>query len=315
MEPSQLLENMVQAIRDAVTANQRHDDIALPLFDPDKNDNGAETWCRSIEKLGAEFKWSSIQQAAKAGKALRGSALTWFETWEPETERSWETLRKDLVDLYPEKKNLSEKLSRAVLYTSDSANTYCEFAREKVRLLRSTRVAFTQPQLIELVCGGITEVNVRMASLNSSVSTIPELIALFSSYEKVAKKRSSEIAIDSNQTISNNAKRFKSGNELKPRDEKTCYTCGKSGHLMARCLKNAVHSIDKESGSQYKNLQTIKTIKDICSFCKKEGHTFEKCFHRILCTVCNKMGHSSDRCFHRFQHREQDKNINISENK
>lgn len=315
MEPSQLLENMVKAIRDAITANQRHDDVALPLFDPDKNDNGAETWCRSIEKLGAEFKWSSIQQAAKAGKALRGSALAWFEVWEPETERSWEALRKDLVDLYPEKKNLSEKLTKAVLYNSDSADTYCEFAREKVRLLRSTKVAFTQQQLIELVCGGITEVNVRMASLNSSVSTIPELIALFSTYEKVAKKRSAEVALNSSQTYSNNAKKFKPNNELKSRDEKTCYTCGKSGHLMARCLKNTVNSTDKESTSQFKNLLTIKTIKEMCSFCKKEGHTFEKCFHRIPCTVCNKMGHSPDRCFHRFQHREQDKIINISETK
>lgn len=315
MDPSQLLESMVQALRDAVTANQRHDDIALPLFDPDKTDNGAETWCRSIEKLGAEFKWNSIQQAAKAGKALRGSALAWFETWEPESDRSWITLRKDLVDLYPEKKNLSEKLTKAVLYTSDSADTYCEFAREKVRLLRSTRVAFTQPQMIELVCGGITEVNVRMASLNSSVGTIPELITLFSTYEKVSKKRSSEVAINSSQTTDNNAKRFKSNNELKTRDVKTCYTCGKSGHLMARCLKNTVSFTDKEHGSQNKNLQTIGTNKDICTFCKKEGHTFEKCFLRIPCTICNKMGHPSNRCFYRFQHREQDKNVNISETK
>lgn len=310
MESTVLLEGLVKAIRDAITTNQRHDDIALPLFDPEKNDNGAEGWCRSIEKLGAEFKWSSIQQAAKAGKALRGSALSWFEAWEPETERSWEALRKDLVDLYPEKKNLSEKLSKAVLYTSDSAETYCEYAREKVRLLRCTKVAFTEPQLIELVCGGISEVNVRMASLNSSVGTVPDLIALFSTYEKAPKKRSLEEATKPGQSISSNAKRFKSNNEVGFRDEKKCFTCGKGGHLMAQCSKNIGQSSNKESNQR--NLQTIKIV---CSFCKKEGHTFEKCFHRVACTVCNKMGHSPDRCFHRFQKREENKDVSITDTK
>ncbi|KAF9424318.1 hypothetical protein HW555_000457, partial [Spodoptera exigua] len=66
MEPPQLLEGLVKAIQDAITSNRRYDDIALPVFDPEKNENGAEGWCRSIEKLGAEFKWTSIQQAATA---------------------------------------------------------------------------------------------------------------------------------------------------------------------------------------------------------------------------------------------------------
>lgn len=305
MEPSQLLEGLVKAIQDAITSNRRSDDIALPIFDPEKNDNGAEGWCRSIEKLGAEFKWTSIHQAAKASKALRGSALLWFEAWEPDTERSWEAFRKDIIDLYPAKKNLTEKMSKAILYTSETADTYCEYAREKVRLLRSTKVAFTEAQMIELICGGIIEVSVRMASLNSSMGSVPDLITLFSTYEKAPRKRSAEVATNSGQ---NNAKRFKSNTEVLPKEAKTCYSCGNSGHLIARCPKIEAHSSNKDSSTS----KTLRTVKTTCSFCKKEGHSFEKCFHRVACTICNKMGHSPDRCFFKT---EQNKNVNTAETK
>jgi hypothetical protein len=307
MEPTPILDSLVKAIRDAVATNQRHDDVALPLYNPEKNDNGADAWCRSIEKLGSELKWSSIQQAAKAGKALRGSALLWFETWEPETERSWEALRKDICDLYPEKKNISERLSKAVMFTSDSADTYCEYAREKIRLLRSTKVAFTESQLVELVCGSISDVSVRISSLNSTVGSTQELITLLSSYEKIPRKRQLENVAQSVST--NNAKRFKTNNESL-RDEKMCFVCGKNGHLMARCPKNMPQSGAKESV-----IDNNHTAKTICSFCKKVGHTFEKCFHRVACTVCKKMGHSHDKCFQRFQLRNQDKNVNNTESK
>ncbi|CAG5050438.1 unnamed protein product [Parnassius apollo] len=63
----------------------RHDDAAVPIFDLDKSNDGAAAWCESFDKLGDELKWSSFEKVAKAGKALRGSALSWFDTWEPET--------------------------------------------------------------------------------------------------------------------------------------------------------------------------------------------------------------------------------------
>ncbi|KAG7295010.1 hypothetical protein JYU34_022581 [Plutella xylostella] len=126
-----LLKSLLGAIRDAVTPKPQCDDVALPLFDPDKSQNGASSWCKSVDDLSAEFKWSSLQLVAKAGKALRGSALSWFESWEPENGRTWENFKTDITSLYPERKNLSEKLTKAVLFTSDSSDSYCEYAREK----------------------------------------------------------------------------------------------------------------------------------------------------------------------------------------
>lgn len=89
---------------------------------------------KAIRDAVSTMKWSSIKKAAKAGKALNESALKWFESWAPSEGRSWEKLRADIIDAYPEKKNLSENLSKAVLYTSDSADSYGEYAREKMLL-------------------------------------------------------------------------------------------------------------------------------------------------------------------------------------
>lgn len=170
---------------------------------------GAETWCSNIESLAGEFGWSSIATFAKAGKALKGSALLWFETWDPAAGRSWENLRIELTALYPEKKNLANKLQKAVLYTSESADSYCEYAREKIRLLRNTKIVFTELQLVELVCGSISDVNVRMASFNSSVKTTSELISLSTSYAK-SKKRPLEQSGRDSKNFSNLAKRSQS---------------------------------------------------------------------------------------------------------
>lgn len=180
-----MIGSFLQSIRGAVsTSHQNDDDVALPQYDPEKNDCGAASWCGSIEALAKEFRWSSLKTAAKAGKALRGSALIWFETWDPSEGRTWENLRVDVIGAYPEKKNLSDKLRKSVLYTSDSAESYCEYARNKIRLLRNTKVAFTEAQLIELVCGGISDVDVRMASLNNSVANTAALTTLLSTYVK-----------------------------------------------------------------------------------------------------------------------------------
>ncbi|KAF9418535.1 hypothetical protein HW555_004684 [Spodoptera exigua] len=164
--------DLLKAIRDAISKTTQIDgDVALPVFDPEKCDNGAARWCNNIETLAKDLNWSSIKTAAKAGKALKGSALTWFESWDPLEGRSWEKFRADIIDAYPEKKNLSNRLQKAVLFTSDKADSYGEYAREKLRLLRNTTVSFTEDQLIELVCGGVSDVNVRMASLNSNVAS------------------------------------------------------------------------------------------------------------------------------------------------
>lgn len=101
------LQELLKAIKDAVSGTRRRDDdVALPTFDPTTSDLGAEAWCNNIGTLAKEFGWTGIATVAKAGKALKGSALLWFETWDPTEGRSWENLRSVLTALYPEKKRI-----------------------------------------------------------------------------------------------------------------------------------------------------------------------------------------------------------------
>lgn len=281
MDPT-ILEGLLKAIHDAVSGSRRRDDdVALPVFDPSTSDSGAESWCKNIDTLAKELGWSSITTVAKAGKALKGSALLWFDTWDPSGGRSWENFRSAITDLYPEKKNLSEKLSKAVLFTSDSADTYCEYAREKIRLLRNTKVTFTESQLIELVCGSITDVNVRMASFNSSVKTTSELISLFSSYIKIKKRPLEHISKDNFL----GSKRIKlnphpSSNNA---SEKYCFLCGKSGHFKSQCFRrdNRVQtSSNTNNRTVEQEFKTNDSTKNKCSFCKKNGHTEASCFSK-----------------------------------
>lgn len=148
---------LIKTLQDAVSSNRcKEDDIALPTFDPEKINRGAAAWCSEIKALADELRWSSISTVARAGKALRGSALQWFESWEPEEGRTWKNFCADFTYIYPDEKDLADRLSREVLYTFSSADSYCEYAKEKIRLLRNTKVGFTEEQIVELVCGYVT---------------------------------------------------------------------------------------------------------------------------------------------------------------
>lgn len=258
---TELLRGLLAAVQEALSCNRRQDDVALPVFDPATSDNGAAAWCDNIDQLGTEFGWSSTAKVAKAGKALKGSALIWFETWQPQDGRTWDNFSAELKSLYPVKRNLSEKLYKAIIFSSDSADSYCEYAREKLRLLKNTQVPFSEHHLIELVCGGIRDINVKMASFNSSVKTTSDLIVSLSAYVKPRKRPIDQVS--SNIPGPSAPKRLKTG--LKT-DEKTCYRCGEKGHFVSSCTKGPFN-------------QASPNIKK-CTVCKKIGHDEASCFFK-----------------------------------
>lgn len=192
-EAQQAFIELFKKMQESLSAPRRsHDDIALPIYDPVRADSGVATWCSEIEQLGSEFKWNSREMVARAGKVLRGGARSWFDNWEPE-HRDWETFKAAIVDLFPPKRNLAEKLKNAVMLTSDTFASYCEYAREKIVLFNRTKIRFSEDELVELVIGEIKEVHVRMGALNSNLKTTSELIALLSGYSKISRKRSLEL--------------------------------------------------------------------------------------------------------------------------
>ncbi|KAH0820498.1 hypothetical protein GEV33_002293 [Tenebrio molitor] len=126
MEAQEALIALLQKLQDSLGHSKHNgDDVALPIFDPSKADLGAAVWCGEIEQLGHELGWSGRETVARAGKVLKGTAVAWFENWEP-TQRDWETFKADIVDIFPPKRNLAEKLKAAVLLSSETFDTYCQ---------------------------------------------------------------------------------------------------------------------------------------------------------------------------------------------
>lgn len=110
-------------------------------------------------------------------EVLKGDARSWFENWDPE-QRDWDSFKVAITDLFPLKRNLAEKLKKAVNLTSDSYASYCEYTREKLLLLKGTKIKFYGQELVELVIGDIREISVKMGAINSNLKTISELIIL-----------------------------------------------------------------------------------------------------------------------------------------
>lgn len=133
-EFAKILTESIKGLRDASARPSILTNFEVPLFEPDRDDDGAAKWCDEMEKLGETFNWTSHELLVRSAAGLVGEAKEWFYMWKP-SEKSWEEFRNELSSLYPAKRNLSEKLRKASQYTSKEAKSYCEYARKKYFLL------------------------------------------------------------------------------------------------------------------------------------------------------------------------------------
>jgi Zinc knuckle len=166
------------------------------------------------------------------------------------------------------KRNLSERLRKASLYSSDQAAGYCEYARKKISLLKSLNFNLTDNQLIELVIGDITDAHVKTAAFNSNVDSIVTLLHLLSNYQiNKQNGRSQEGVLKRPRPdlFENNHEEFT-----------VCYNCKKPGHIRRNCWKLRKLSSHNDTTTACGSNQT--EIKEPCDICKKFGHPSEKCF-------------------------------------
>ncbi|KAL1498431.1 hypothetical protein ABEB36_009236 [Hypothenemus hampei] len=151
--------------------------IHIPVFNPLKNNFGAVGWCNEVEILATTFKWTDFEKLCRGASALEADAKEWYNDWQP-AEKTWACFRNEICQLYPAKRNLSERFRRASLYSSDQATSYCEYARKKISLLKSLNLNLNDSQIIELVIGDITDINVKTAAFNSNIMLISALLDL-----------------------------------------------------------------------------------------------------------------------------------------
>ena len=80
-------------------------------------------------------------------------------------------------------------------------------------------------------------------------------------------------------------------NESLVRNEKSCFLCGKQGHLKRDC----------RYAKDNKKTNDLRQVGEFCKYCKVKGHDALKCRTRItkkipMCTKCLKIGHDEKNC-------------------
>ena len=50
--------------------------------------------------------------------------------------------------------------------------------------------------------------------------------------------------------------------------------------------------VERGAGSS----KDMKSTRSFCSYCKRTGHTYDKCFKRAVCGSCGRTGHTTDFC-------------------
>lgn len=94
--------------------------VNIPVFNPKLDNHGAAKLCS--ENLAATFNWPDYELSIRYTTGLMGNVKKWFLRWKPD-EKSWENFKTEISTLYPAKRNLSEKVRRVSLYTSDKADS------------------------------------------------------------------------------------------------------------------------------------------------------------------------------------------------
>ncbi|XP_076389572.1 uncharacterized protein LOC143264785 [Megachile rotundata] len=253
---------------------------AVPEFSGSDIGEDATKWCNLVETITE--KLPAAQRLSLATHALAGQAKKWYREWEG-NPRTWQKFREDLCSVFVTEDRLCERLTRAVTYTSDSAATYTEYARNKLKYYGQTQIAFKPCELISLVIGNVMDASVRQSLMNARYTTTADLLSGIGHFVKVPKKdverepgrdRVQERGEQVRDYKRRSSDRVMSG---RPRDIpwKRCFRCDEVGHFERECPKKRKTTFDKPE-QPADNQPAKKPIS--CDFCLKKGHEESQCW-------------------------------------
>lgn len=260
----QLFANSVKSLQEQNNKSVVSTPVSIPNFDPHSDDCDVNTWCIEMDKLGNMFGWSEYELVVRSASGLKGDAADWFASWQP-PNKSWTVFKEELCSIYPAKRNLNDKLRKASLYNSDQADSYCEYARKKMSLIKALPFDMSDEHIREIVIGDITDVQVKTAAFNSKFDSIGELISLLGNYKKPKLNDVSKLK---------RSNPFNSKIESKFR-QNLCYKCNEPGHISRHCTKR--QKIDHSDDLSNRNFDKSQN-RPSCTYCRKLGHQINDCY-------------------------------------
>ncbi|XP_072945682.1 uncharacterized protein [Epargyreus clarus] len=254
----------MQAIKTMQPSRSQH--YYVSNFDP--SINSIEAWCEEVDRARETNGWNDHECLSRVASCLKGDARVWLGEW-VSNDRTWSNFKREFIPLCPGKLDYANILFDAMNKTSDKYPSYAEYARCTLLRLKIVRGISDDLRTL-IVIRGIDNAQVRAAAANANLA--PDTIVSFLSiYTKpLAGKRDRVVEHKRHSYVT------------KPLGASVpkCYNCNRFGHVSRNCRQpksNMSNSrpphIPSETTS---NVQPSSS--NTCTFCKKSGHTENKCF-------------------------------------
>lgn len=241
--------------------------LCLRCFDPEED--VAEDWLLEVEAARKRYCWDEWETVRRSASCLVGKAKIFFDSWRPKgADRGWSALKLALAESFPRRRKSGSLLVEAATYGSVSADTYADYAGQKLLKLRKICLPWPENVLVECVIHGIADPLVRVNVSNQNIKNVADLIACLSSYEKPF----CPVVLSEGSSLPKRAKRSSTVATFNNvgRRALTCHGCGAVGHLRRNCRSRPFNEPGSASGPRSK----------FCEHCKKSGHLKADCWAR-----------------------------------
>lgn len=256
---------LAQALMEAIKTVQplKSQNYYVSNFDPALHD--IKAWCEEVDRARNFNNWNDYECLSRVATCLKGDAKVWLNEWVT-SDRTWTNFKIEFQPLCPTSLDYATILFETMRTTSEQYLTYAEYARRTLLRLRIVRGLDDELRTL-IVIRGIEDAQVRAAAANANLNPAT-IVSFLSIYTKPASAKKDKV---------NDQKKPKLSDRLGPR----CFNCRLRGHLSRDCKKNKPNAIP----SMTSNAQSNSSV--LCAFCKKQGHTEDKCFAKARSELRN----------------------------
>lgn len=237
---------------------------AVPIFDPEQNNQNITTWCRKVDEFQKVFNWSEESTIYYALGKLRGLAQTWYNGL-TSVDYSWAEWKEKLIIAFPESKDYAEKVDEMTRRRKLPGESITRYYYEKMALINACG-NITGRNAVSCIIYGLTDEHIKNSARARDCAEPEELFMHLRTLKDVNDKDSyTKGRKDDRGRVSVPFKRRREETSnltlLNPfsATKRACYTCGRTGHVASQCFFEP-------------NKQKP------CNFCKKKGHDETKCY-------------------------------------
>lgn len=199
---------------------------------------------------------------------------------------SWESLKKKLIEIYGEKKSFVQvqiELQNTKQYRNENVASFTQRIENKVHKLMTT-LTFESGEKIDKSQQDL----IKKMGLTAFIhNCLPE-------YGQLLRIRSPETISEASKLANNE-------------------------EVALKFQRMNLQSNNNRQNPNFKRVNTTTQIcKSFCSYCKRDGHSFDNCFKRKnqekVCSYCKKKGHVFEKCFLRQNGSQVSENKVVSKN-